>query len=109
MKWQICVILALAGLSVSSRAAAETVSVPCEEFVRVTGGRLACDKIPTLKMPREKWEQEKAAARARADADRPPWERDSKPAEAKPRQKTLAETDPCSLPPWKREGEVKCK
>jgi hypothetical protein len=99
----------VAAVFASGAAMAETVSVPCEEFAQTTGKRMPCDKVPVLKMPREQWDKEKAAAQVRAstDPDVPPWKRSGKP-EASPRQKTLAETDPCSLPPWKRPSGVKC-
>ncbi len=109
MRRELCAALVVAGLAVSSAANADTVSVPCEEFVQITGKRLACDKMPVLKMPREKWDKEKAAAqgRASADSDLPPWERSGKTS-VKPQQKTIAETNPCSVPPWERPSGTKC-
>ncbi len=99
----------VAAVFASGAAMAEMVSVSCEEFVQTTGKRLACDKMPVLKMPREKWDREMAAAQARTSggADLPPWERSSK-SSAKPQHKTVAETDPCSVPPWERLSGAKC-
>lgn len=111
MRKKTCVLLVvfMTGLIASECAIAEIISVPCEEFVSITGKRLACDKTPTIKMPAERWEKEKATAEARnaPDADIPPWERDVKP-QAQPATKTLSDTDPCSAPPWKRPAGAKC-
>lgn len=109
MKRVICAALVLAGLSVSSIAVADTVSVPCEEFVQTTGKRLACDKMPVIKMPAKRWEQEKAAAAARSapDADVAPWQRKTK-TQAQPSPKSIGDVEPCSVPPWKRPEGAKC-
>ena len=68
------------GLLFSVGAQAQTVSVPCAEFVEVTGRPMACDKIPVLKMSQAKWDAEKAAAQERnsPEADLPPWKRSGK-------------------------------
>jgi hypothetical protein len=101
--------LGVAVVFASGAAMAEIVSVPCAEFVQTTGKRMPCDKVPVLKMSREQWDKEKATAQRRAstNSDLPPWKQRGKPATS-PRQKTLAETNPCSLPPWKRPSGVKC-
>lgn len=94
------------GLLFSAGAQAQTVSVPCAEFVEVTGRPMACDKAPVLKMTKEKWEAEKAAAEARnsPEADLPPWKRSGQ-TKALPTAPNPAE---CDLPPWKRSAGLKC-
>lgn len=109
MRRELCAALVVAGLAVASAAVADTVSIPCEEFVQTTGKRLACDKKPVIKMPAKRWEQEKAsvAARNAPDADVAPWERKTK-AKAQPTQKSIGDVEPCSVPPWKRPEGAKC-
>lgn len=113
---QMTMIGAAVGLLLSVPAAAQTVQVPCEEFVQITGQKMACDKIPMLKMQQEVYEQEKAAYETRqclekaGEADLPPWKRSGKcDAPAQPEPKTVSETNPCSLPPWKWPKGAKCK
>ena len=60
------------GLLFSVGAQAQTVNVPCAEFVEVTGRPMACDKIPVLKMSQAKWDAEAPVANG---CDMPPWKR----------------------------------
>lgn len=86
-------------------AHAQMVSVPCEEFVEVTGNKMACNKIPMIKMSKEKWDAERAASEERnsGEADLPPWKRKGKaPAAAEP------VANGCDMPPWKRPEGLKC-
>lgn len=102
-------VLVLGLLASPALAIAENVSIPCEEFAKTTGKRLACDNMPVIRMPAGKWEKEKAASAARnaPDANVPPWEREAKP-NAQPKGKTIADVEPCSVPPWKRPEGAKC-
>lgn len=100
------VMLVAAGAIASGNAVAENVSIPCDEFVQATGKRLACDKMPVIRMSAEKWEKEKAVARARAssDADAAPWDRKGAP----PSKKNEKVIGGCDLPPWERPEGLKC-
>ena len=95
------------GLLFSVGAQAQTVSVPCAEFVEVTGRPMACDKIPVLKMSQAKWDAEKAAAQERnsPEADLPPWKRSGK-GKAPAAEAPVA--NGCDMPPWKRPEGLKC-
>ncbi len=95
------------GLLFSSGAYAQMVNVPCQEFVEVTGKKMACDKIPVLKMSKDKWEAEKAAAEEQNadDAETPPWKREAKPGKVAKEPEVIAD---CDLPPWKRPKGLKC-
>lgn len=103
------IALLLVGMGVSGTVMAENVSIPCDEFVKTTGQRLACDKMPVIRMSAERWKKEKSAGAARnaPDANVPPWEREAKP-QTRPAAKTLNETEPCSSPPWMRPEGAKC-
>lgn len=101
---QLRVAAALALALMAGGAAAEMVSVPCSEFVRVTGKAMACTAIPVIKMTPEQWEREKAAAEDRANADTPPWERAPKEGQAAAPKETV---DLCALPIWMRQQQ-KC-
>lgn len=100
------VMLLTAGALASGNAVAESVSIPCDEFVQATGKRLACDKMPVIRMSAEKWEKEKAVAKARAssDADAAPWDRKGT-AKSKANEKIIGG---CDLPPWERPEGLKC-
>lgn len=94
-------------LFLSASAYAQMVSVPCQEFVEVTGKPMACDKIPVIKMSQAKWEAEKSAAEERnsPDADIPPWKRPGKAAKSAPE---TSSANGCDVPPWKRSPGLKC-
>ena len=95
------------GLFFCASAQAQTVSVPCQEFVEVTGSPMACDKMPMLKMSKAKWDAEKAAAQGRSpgEADLPPWKRTSK---GKAPAADTPVANGCDMPPWKRPEGLKC-
>ena len=95
------------GLLLSVSAYAQMVSVPCQDFVEVTGKPMACDKIPVIKMSQAKWEAEKSAAEERnsPDADIPPWKRAGKAAQPATKVSTA---NGCDVPPWKRSPGLKC-
>lgn len=98
--------IAVVGLLAPLLAQAQMVSVPCEEFVAVTGKKIACDKLPAVKMSQEKWAAEKAAAQERSSADAtPPWEREEKRGKQATEHQVIAD---CKLPPWKRPQGLKC-
>lgn len=105
---QITMIGAAVGLMLGVPVAAQTVQVPCAEFVQITGRKMACDKVPMLKMSQEKYEQEKAAYEARlsGEADVPPWKRQAKAGDKK--ESDVKVHDGCDMPPWKRREGLKC-
>lgn len=95
------------GLLFCASAHAEMVSVPCAEFVEVTGNPIACDKMPVIKMSKAKWDAEKASAQGKksGEADLPPWKRGS---QGKTAVADAPVSNGCDLPPWKRPENLKC-
>jgi hypothetical protein len=110
MNWKMAVSLVL---FTGSAFAQNTVSVPCGEFVRVTGKAVVCDAVPFVKLDESDWKAEQDAAARRNDpqANAAPWKRKdpqtatgvSAPARTQDEIAYL-----CKLPPWKRPDDVKC-
>ena len=109
--------LVLLGLFVGHSAWAQKVQVPCEEFVKVMGAKMACDRIPTVSVDTAQWNAQQAKNKHQqclvdnGEQDLPPWKRSEKckpGSDAKPAPRSLADEEPCTLAPWKRPDGVKC-
>lgn len=98
-KWS----LVLAAVAIAATAQAETINVPCAEFVAATGEPIPCQAIPVVQIERADFEAKKAAhAQGPATAANSPW---AKAAEQQP----VAEEAPqapsaedCNMPIWMR-------
>ncbi|MEO2217315.1 hypothetical protein ABGV49_09645 [Chromobacterium vaccinii] len=113
---KICGSLLLVGIVFANSVYADTISVPCDQYVKITGNKLACRAIPVVKLQKEEWDTalEQAKLRDSGEADLPPWKRTDKSASKGKKQAAKeAEAQPdlsvqCQLPPWRREEGVKC-
>lgn len=96
-KWNITLLAAIA-----ITAHAESISVPCTEYVAATGESLSCQAIPHIQIERADFEAKTAAhAQGPATAANSPWAKASeRPAEEQPQQAPSAED--CKMPIWMR-------
>jgi hypothetical protein len=96
-KWSLTLLAVLA-----ATVQAETISVPCAEYVAATGESLSCQAIPSIQIERADFEAKKAAqAEGPATTANSPWAKASeRPPEEKPQQAPSAED--CKMPIWMR-------
>lgn len=85
-------------LALVATAQAETISVPCGEYVQATGEPIPCQAIPAINIDRAAYEAKKVAqAGGEATPENAPWAK----AEAEPKAGEPG-VENCDMPPWMR-------
>lgn len=95
--------LFLVALVMAVTANAETINVPCTEFVAATGEPIPCQVIPAVQVERADFEAKKAAhAQGPATAANSPWAKamEQQPVAEEAPQAPSAED--CNMPIWMR-------